>query len=483
MKAHFFDEPELEFGGGRHIDIRFGLTTYGPLDAASDMAPKCVRLGIVGDSASIDEFVAWVDRCRLGIAPKESRLVTLYPGFPGFGNGGSFCDFIHDPQLTRTIPSHRLEQFAAIEDRNDLVRQSVDHYASEVEHLFETTSADVAVCLLSPIILKRIDISGSVRSGPRSRRRTSTSSAEHSIIWHDYLKAKCLRLKRPIQVARPGTYGGKVQRYHQDGTASREVEDEATRAWNFFTALYYKAGGVPWRLVRKASDYATCYVGVSYFYEIGNDDVQVSVAQIFNERGEGVVVRGGPAKVIKEDKTVHLTEEDSQALITRALELYKREHGNLPARAVCHKSSYFSDEEKAGFEDGIRQFDIDHWDLMSVRKSLSRFYRRKPNPPLRGTAVQLDDDHALLYTQGSIDFYRAYPGLYVPRPVEFQFDRIQRAANYLLPEALALTKMNWNSTRFVNSEPITVAASRNVGEVLRYLQSSDPIQARYSHYI
>jgi hypothetical protein len=67
-----------------------------------------------------------------------------------------------------------------------------------------------------------------------------------------------MRLKRPIQVARPGTYGGKIQRYRQDGTASGEVEDEATRAWNFFTAIYYKARGVPWRLIRNPSDLATC---------------------------------------------------------------------------------------------------------------------------------------------------------------------------------------------------------------------------------
>lgn len=284
-------------------------------------------------------------------------------------------------------------------------------------------------------------------------------------------------------MARPGTYGGKVHRYRQDGRASADVEDEATRAWNFFTAIYYKAGGIPWRLTRKASDYTACYVGVSYFDEAESGNVQVSVAQVFNERGEGVVVRGGQASVVKDDRTVHLSEESSRELVIRALELYRKEHSTLPARAVCHKSSYFSDEEKAGFEAGIRQFGIDHWDLLSLRKSFTRFFRRKPNPPLRGTAVELDGKHWVLYTQGSVDFYRAYPGLYVPRPLEVQFDRVERSAAHLLPEILALTKMNWNSTRFVNAEPITVAASRNVGDVLRYLRGDEPIHARYSHYM
>ena len=34
MKADFLHEPELEFGNGcRHVDVRFGLMHYGPLDA------------------------------------------------------------------------------------------------------------------------------------------------------------------------------------------------------------------------------------------------------------------------------------------------------------------------------------------------------------------------------------------------------------------------------------------------------------------
>jgi len=34
-------EPELEFGGGgRHLDIRFGLMDHGPFDAAHPEAPR-----------------------------------------------------------------------------------------------------------------------------------------------------------------------------------------------------------------------------------------------------------------------------------------------------------------------------------------------------------------------------------------------------------------------------------------------------------
>ncbi len=44
----------------------------------------------------------------------------------------------------------------------------------------------------------------------------------------------------------------------------RTVQDEATRAWNLHTALYYKAGGKPWRVPPREDRYATCYVGISF---------------------------------------------------------------------------------------------------------------------------------------------------------------------------------------------------------------------------
>ncbi len=35
MRIDHLQEPELEFGLGQHVDIRFGIMDYGPLDVAS----------------------------------------------------------------------------------------------------------------------------------------------------------------------------------------------------------------------------------------------------------------------------------------------------------------------------------------------------------------------------------------------------------------------------------------------------------------
>jgi hypothetical protein len=128
----------------------------------------------------------------------------------------------------------------------------------------------------------------------------------------------------------------------------RPLQDEATRAWNLHTALYYKAGGTPWRMPRHSSDLATCYVDVSFYRTPDGDELHTAVAQVFNERGDGVVVRGGTAKISKSDRQPHLGETDARKPLTDALAEYRRIHGHQPARVVLHKSSDFNPKRSPG---------------------------------------------------------------------------------------------------------------------------------------
>jgi hypothetical protein len=111
-----------------------------------------------------------------------------------------------------------------------------------------------------------------------------------------------LRHRIPIQILRRETWDPKYRPKTSDGGTRTIQDEEATRVWNIHTALYYQAGGVPWRLLRDPADYATCYVGVAFFTTPDRSKVHTSVAQVFNERGDGVVVQGGPAARSKEDR-------------------------------------------------------------------------------------------------------------------------------------------------------------------------------------
>ena len=149
-----------------------------------------------------------------------------------------------------------------------------------------------------------------------------------------------------MQLIVPSTYDEtKRKKQKRKSDQLRKPQDEATRAWNLHTALYYKAKGIPWRLTRTPSEYTTCHIGISFYKTLDGSTLLTSVAQVFNERGEGVVVRGGQAKIFKDDRQVHLEENDAFDLLIQALNTYRAEHKNLPARIVIHKTSTYTSRE------------------------------------------------------------------------------------------------------------------------------------------
>jgi hypothetical protein len=184
MKADFLHEPELEFGRGcRHIDVRFGLMHYGPLDAGGT-GPQSVRVGVVGDDATVDLFHTWLEKCRHGIEAKRSTLPTLFPPFKGFGEGGAFCDFVSGAHLSRAISATNLDALAHLEPTSLMIERAVDRYLEEAKDL-AAKSPDVIVCILSPKLLKRIDIQSGERKGPRSRRKRLGQQDPERIEFHD----------------------------------------------------------------------------------------------------------------------------------------------------------------------------------------------------------------------------------------------------------------------------------------------------------
>lgn len=479
MKTTFIQEPELQFGNGRHIDIRFGIANHKPLDYKDRLAPKSIPLGIVGTERSISELRTWLDTCAHGIEAKVSDQPYLFPRFPGFGPDTPFdASLVFDARLERQLSSRDLPKTVDRKGYNAFIATLADSYIKQVEAASER-GASVVVCALPIEALCLID-----PDEPEDEDAETPDTQEQD--FHDLLKARAMQFPaiKPIQVVLPMTYSENVKRrQRRKKTAIRKLQDPATRAWNFHTALYYKAGGAPWRLIRDEADLTCCFVGVSFYKTLDGSMVFTSSAQVFNERGQGVIVRGGPAKLAKDDRNVHMTGEGAYVLIKDALQAYRTEHKTMPARVVVHKTSSFNDEELDGFIKGIEERDIELYDLVHVTRSYTRLFRVGLYPPLRGTTVFVDDDRAILYTRGGVDFFQTYPGLYVPRPIEIAAEDSDRSVASITLEVLALTKMNWNNTQFDNSMPITIQAARRVGRILRYLGKDDRVNSLYSYYM
>jgi hypothetical protein len=95
----------------------------------------------------------------------------------------------------------------------------------------------------------------------------------------------------------------------------------------------------------------------------------------------------------------------------------------------------------------------------------------------------MDAKNWFLYTRGSVDFYMAYPGLYVPKSIQMVPVETDESPRKLAEETLALTKMNWNNTQFDNGLPITIKAARQVGGILKHTDGQDNIEASYAYYM
>jgi hypothetical protein len=350
----------------------------------------------------------------------------------------------------------------------------------EIRYLAQNTPAQVILCAVPLSLLEAM--------GPEEVSDELEEGAEDAVAlqldFHDMLKAGAMQqYHKPIQIILPWTYDSTKHRQQAKHRLGRELQDEATRAWNIHTALYYKAAGVPWRLPRPSTELTVCYVGVSFYRSLDKSALLTSVAQVFNERGEGVVVRGGHATISKEDRQAHLPESHAYDLLRNALASYWETHQTFPARMVVHKSSRFDEEEKRGFAAALAERNIATHDFLWVSDSNTRLYRAGQYPPLRGTLLTLDDQEMVLYTRGSVPFFETYPGKYIPRPLRVRAESTEQTLQYLAREILALTKMNWNNTQFDGAEPVTLRASRQCSSVLRYCSEGRHIEPRYSYYM
>lgn len=490
MRTEFFHEPELEFGNGRHIDIKFGLMNYGPFDCNNSLAPKKINLGIIGTPETIEGVTAWLEKCRTGISAKPSKRPNLFPRFPGFGEEMPLCaDFVLDNQLQRSIPQNYFDELCQGPKTDEVLQKIAQLYLAELEYLAEkTTTVDVFVCAFPFVLAQFLEQDGYEAADDTDDLDGKQGAVviPSKFILHDLLKAQAMRFRKPTQIIRPSTYDER-KRLNPKTTSrnKRQLQDEATRAWNLYTALYYKAGGTPWRLVHVPSEWSACYVGVSFYKTLDQTRLLTSTAQVFNERGEGVVLRGGTAQISKDDKQIHLSDEDAYNLLKNALQIYQNEHKNFPARVVIHKSSQHNADEITGFEQALRDYSIEPElaDFISVTRSSIRLFRSDRYPPLRGTFFDIGGESFVLYTKGSVDFFSTYPGLYVPRPLGFRCDRVAATSPFLAQEILALTKMNWNNTQFDGAEPITLRCARQVGQILKYFGPNDPYEPYYRFYM
>jgi hypothetical protein len=282
----------------------------------------------------------------------------------------------------------------------------------------------------------------------------------------------------PLQILRETTL-----RLDEPRWGERGLTPISDRAWNLSTALYYKAGGKPWRLSTPRP--GVCYLGIAYKKRDADptSSTAACAAQFFMDSGDGIVFLGefGPWYSPRTQQC-HLPPAAAARLLKGVLDTHKSLDGRPLTELFIHSRSGIAADEYRAFQEaapsGVRVVGV----RVAPDKGL-RLYRAGRYPVLRGTAWRLTDQLAALWGSGYKPLLRTYDGWETPRPLLIEVQHGDADVMDVAEDILALTKLNYNSCRPGDSEPVTVGFSGQVGEIL----VSNPIVARrlpqFKYYI
>ena len=477
--ALVFDEPELQFGNGqRHIDPRQGLREFGPLQAHPG---EVVTVGVLGSSETCEGFTKYMVEAQKGVAANHKGLPNLNPDFPGLGNANPFgCRFLMPDAGQRTLTKRQLRAVKSAASVKEAIQILLDQVESEIRALLEGSARPDVVVFAMPVDLIERVVMGRREAGEADE---GDDGGAETLNFRDMLKARMMELGIATQIVWPDVYDErakipmKVKRQND-----RRIQTPATRTWNLLNSLFYKSGKVPWRLF-EPRDYTTNFLGVGFHRSLDGQQLWTSTAQMFDESGRGLILRGARAQTETRGLHPYLTHEDMKALVLGTLRSYREYHKALPARLVVLKTSRFRAEEAAGILGALEELDVAMCDMVWVQESTPISLLRNGNyPVLRGTFVDLNGK-GLLYTRGSVPYYGTYPGMRVPRPLLLSpHQETDRNIRQIAEEVLALTKVNWSSTQFDQKLPAPIRASREVGKVLKHVPYGQPVKADFRLY-
>ena len=270
IRAGFIEEPELEFGySGRHQEQRAGLVLHGPADIEVASRPTDLRLGMIGVRRDMTELQRWLELCARGVAAREdTALNTLFPAFPGTGDDAAFrVELTFPSDAQRELTQRRLRPISDAQTEAQKTLLAADILSEEVHALLE----DVG--------------------GRRSHRATSRDSRRRGGRRQGWLQ---LPRRTEGQVhhrggadsGHPATNLAPRARRRGRGDSGLESADRA------LLQVRWQAVAARPRRNRRTR----CFVGISFTRADSGDQLHTSVAQVFNELGDGVVVRGALAR-------------------------------------------------------------------------------------------------------------------------------------------------------------------------------------------
>ena len=491
-----FGEPPLEFRYEQEsVDPHDGLSLFGPYDGDSSSHPRNISYGLVGTPEGIESFGKWSHKIQSVIYPETNpRLWPLFPGFEA-----SFASvWPEQPALEASMDASNLAAAARDKDQHKRAFNVVDQYLDAIRTMQKHDEPlDVIVCIVPDLIYQNCRPQSRVSDGlgyavgtkiRHERERGQLDFLDpydpqmyaYSVDFRRQIKARSMVYNIPIQIVREST----LRLGPQTNTNERGLTPLSDRAWNLGVALYYKAGGKPWRL--KSAREGVCYIGIAYRRKDPTSKSRSAccAAQMFLDSGDGIVFMGeyGPW-YSPEGKQFHVSREAAQRLLNGVLGTYKELEGKPLKEVFLHCRSGIDRDEFSGFQDacpsGVQLTGIR---VRKERASL-RLFREGRLPVIRGTFWEMHPRSGYLWASGFKQRLGTYDGWETPVPLHIEIQHGDADIALVAKDIFCLTKLNYNACRLGESEPVTVGFSDAVGEILVSNPTTSSRSPKFKFYI
>lgn len=492
-------EPKLTFGYNQKLqDPRDGLMLFGPF--SRNKIRGQVNIGLIGPARQREHFKEYLHKIHRPIfpdAPDKAR-----PSFPGLE--AAFRIMVNFDNLVEIdIDNASLANCLRYTDGHLRVHNLANLYTIPLEKYGNQEEIPVTVWFVlipdsvytygrpKSSIPKAAD---NIRDGLKKKDRNSEQSFlfddlnqmqeayNYEVNFHHQLKAKLLAPKVVTQIIRESTIVY-AQIWEDSDRIQAEKKFDTAKAWNIATTLYYKAGGIPWKLgdIREK----VCYLGLVYKKtDIREDNTNACcAAQMFLDSGDGMVFRGNLGPWYNPTtREYHLTRKDAFELLGQSLEAFKEKSGFYPEQIFIHARTNFNDDEWEGFSSAA----IGKTTVVGVKiKSDGTFkiYRDYSYCVPRGTVLQVTDTQGYLWSRGFIPRLQTQMGLEVPNPLNIEITRGTMDFRTVCQDILSLTKLNYNACIFADGLPVTLRFANSIGEVLTAGRDVKAEVLTFKHYI
>lgn len=496
----YIPEPLLSFGNGQTaIDPRDGLMLFGPFDKRKVKGSK--NIGIIGPEKLRGKMKEYLKKIHSPIINSDRTIAR--PNFPGletiFGISVNFDNIIEI-----NVNENEIKNFLKYTDAHQRVHNLVNLYVEPLLKYSENEEMPVDVWFV--VIPEDIFIYGRPKSRiPKSKENVTISlnksernptmedlffqeendllreAYKFEVNFHNQLKAKILNAKIVTQIIRESKIA--YENIFTPKQVEEEFKFETAKAWNISNSLYYKLGGLPWKLSDVRS--GVCYLGL--VYKKTETDTKSKnaccAAQMFLDSGDGMVFRGNVGPWWNPTTgEFHLSKQDATEIVNQSLEAYKDRFGNYPNEIFIHARTFFDDDEWSGFEEAIEGKS----NIIGVRireGNNFKLYRQLSYCVPRGTVMLYDYHKAFLWTKGFIPRFKTQIGLETPNPIEVSITRGESDIETVCKDILSLTKLNYNACIYGDGVPVTLKFADSIGEILTAGKDIKTGVLPFKHYI